>query len=172
MTDTFSHTTFMVCLFYISMIVGDLATLAAAFCYSMATVRIPQYAQKVEPLKLALGKSLVLTTIAVIGVATQMSGVPWYDVWPVLPHGNARQVIGLIAWSAVGPGAVSAYLHVKGQSMVSPTDAQIIFTSVPLWSAIIASIFLPDEKIGALTWIGGAGLVSAGLIATFSSGKK
>jgi drug/metabolite transporter (DMT)-like permease len=155
------------------MCVGDLATLAAAFCYSMATVRIPLYAKKVEPLKLALGKSLVLTTISVIGVATQMFGVPWSDIIPLhISQGHTVQVLSLIAWSAVGPGAVSAYLHVKGQSMVSPTDAQIIFTSVPLWSAIIASIFLPDERIGTLTWIGGAGLVIAGLIATFSADKK
>ena len=72
---------------------------------------------------------------------------------------------GIIIWSAVGPGALSAYLHVKGQSLVSPTDAQVVFAAVPLWSALIAAVVLPGERLGPLAWVGGGGMLLAGLVA-------
>jgi len=55
--------------------------------------------------------------------------------------------------------------HLQGQSLVSPTAAQIVFCSVPLWSALTAAAVLPGEPVGWATWVGGALVAAAGLLA-------
>jgi drug/metabolite transporter (DMT)-like permease len=134
----------------------------------MSTVRIPWYAQRVAPLRLAFGKSLVLAAVAAAALGTQAlalgGGPPTLgELWPACCDQSTAWA--LIAWSAVGPGALSAFLHVKGQSLVGPTDAQVVFATVPLWSAVLAWALLPGESVGALTWVGGGGLLVAGLVA-------
>jgi drug/metabolite transporter (DMT)-like permease len=173
--------------FFAGASLGDAGTLGAALAYSLSTVRIPLYASRVAPLKLAFGKSIALavttSTALLIGlVASSSSGggggdalfssASFTSFWP----GCCDQKLAfyLIAWSAVGPGALSAYLHVKGQSLVGPTDAQVVFSAVPLWSAVIAAIVLPGETVGPLAWVGGGGLLLAGVVAALdqSGGKK
>jgi drug/metabolite transporter (DMT)-like permease len=146
--------------------VGDALIIAAAFCYSAATVRIPVWAvrHRVPPLQLALGKSAFLAAVfaAALGLAMAAEGEPAAALWP-----GWRQPKGwaIILWSAAGPGALAALLHVKGQSLVSPTNAQIVFCSVPLWSALLAAVALPGEAVGEATWAGGAAIGAAGLVA-------
>lgn len=48
---------------------------------------------------------------------------------------------------------------------MSPAAAQIVFASVPLWSALLAAAVLPDEGVAARTWLGGALIAAAGLVA-------
>jgi drug/metabolite transporter (DMT)-like permease len=40
---------------------------------------------------------------------------------------------------------------------------QIIFTTIPLWSALIAIVFLHEAGLGALGWSGAAIIVVAGV---------
>lgn len=47
-----------------------------------------------------------------------------------------------------------------------PAEAQVIFSSVPLWSAGFAWLLLGGEELGPLTWVGGGALVVAGLVAS------
>jgi drug/metabolite transporter (DMT)-like permease len=119
---------------------------------------------RVAPLHLALGKSAFLAAVsaAALGLAMAAEGEPAAALWP-----GWRQPEGwaIILWSAAGPGALAALLHVKGQSLVSPTNAQIVFCSVPLWSALLAAVVLPGEAVGAATWGGGAAIGAAGLVA-------
>lgn len=58
----------------------------------------------------------------------------------------------------------------QGQKTVAPAQAQVIFSSKPLWSAGLAWFLLGGEELGPMTWVGGATLVVAGLIA--SSGDQ
>jgi len=169
--------------FFAGASIGDAATLGAALAYSLSTVRIPIYAARVDPLKLAFGKSIALsiTTSAALLIGVLSSGgadgngealfstASLASFWPGCC--DQKLVFYLIAWSAVGPGALSAYLHVKGQSLVGPTDAQVVFSAVPLWSAVIAAIFLPGETVGPLAWVGGGGLLLAGLVAALDPAK-
>jgi drug/metabolite transporter (DMT)-like permease len=157
---------------------GDATTLAAAFFYSLSTVRIPFYAQKMTPLKLACGKSVVLATLAMASLSVQVyslggaSGSAAEVLQELWPNATTQQAVwSLLVWSAVGPGALSAFLHVKGQSMVGPTDAQVLFATVPLWSALLAAAFLPGETVGPLTWVGGAGMLLAGGVAAFGGSR-
>eukprot|EP00890_Picochlorum_soloecismus_P006269 jgi/Picsp_1/6643/NSC_03986-R1_drug metabolite transporter superfamily len=152
---------------------GDVYILAATVCYSLATVRIPVYAKRVGALELAAGKSVVLAFISSIVVFWEISaaGVHGYEgmgqlLWPGWKE--QASAWGLLVWVAVGAGACSSYMHVKGQSMVTATDAQIVFSTVPLWSAILAWVILPNEHIGALTLAGGALMVVAGSVSALS----
>ena len=157
---------------------GDVTTLGAALAYSLSTVRIPIYAQRVRPLNLAFGKSVALAVTTSAALAFQVATTSGPDgpaaalgtLWPACCA--QPMVWGIIVWSALGPGAFSAYLHVKGQSMVSPTDAQVVFATAPLWSAIIAGVFLPGEVMGPMAWAGGAGLLFAALVAAFDQAGK
>lgn len=159
---------------------GDVVTLGAALAYSLSTVRLPRYAGRVPPLQLAFGKSLVLAvtsaTILALEVARESAtgGAPVATTLTALWPGISAQpaVWALVGWSAVGPGAVSAYLHVKGQSMVGPTDAQVVFSTVPLWSALLAAVVLPGETMGPLAWAGGAGMLIAGLVAALGQASS
>ena len=99
-------------------LLGDGLIVCAALCYSASTVRIPAWAvhRGVPSLHLALGKSAFLAAVSFAALAVQAwhlaaSGGAAGDLWP----GWRRSVAGwaLIAWSALGPGALAAFLHVK-----------------------------------------------------------
>ena len=53
----------------------------------------------------------------------------------------------------------------QGQSLVSPTEAQILFSTVPLWSILFVTLALGGEGGGLSTWLGGAAMVVAGVVA-------
>lgn len=53
----------------------------------------------------------------------------------------------------------------RGQASVSPTSAQAIYATTPLWSAMLSAALLREEVGGPLTWAGGAAVVAAGLLA-------
>lgn len=108
---------------------GDALTLLAALCYSAATVRIPVWAvrHRVSPLQIALGKAVALTAVAAAGLALEAAqaageGQSLAAFWPgwQQPEGWA-----ILAWAALGPGALASVLHVKvggsvGHARMSP----------------------------------------------------
>ena len=162
------------------LLAGDALTLAAALCYSAATVRIPVWAVRrgVSPLQLSLGKAAFLTAVSVAALGLQ-SGQPAAAGQSVADHLAAlwpgwQQAEGwaILLWVALGPGALGSVLHVRGQSLVSPTAAQIAFCSVPLWSAALAAATLPGETISAGTWAGGGTIAAAGLVAALGPGGR
>jgi hypothetical protein len=57
----------------------------------------------------------------------------------------------------------------QGQKDIAPAEAQVIFSSKPLWAVGLAWLLLGGEELGPLTWAGGGALVAAGLLA--SSGQ-
>lgn len=52
----------------------------------------------------------------------------------------------------------------QGQSKVPAAQAQIIFSSLPLWSAFFAAMLLHGEKMGIYGWLGGLIIVLAGIV--------
>lgn len=146
---------------------GDLYILGATVSYSLATVRIPSYAKNLSPLELAVGKSSVLALVASALLLYEIpQGGSIASLWPA--YQEQMSAWGCLLWAAVFCGALTAFLHVKGQSLVSATEAQLVFSTVPLWSAIIAAIILPNEHLGPLTWLGGAMMIVAGLVSSKS----
>lgn len=58
----------------------------------------------------------------------------------------------------------SVMVSIQGQGMVPPTEAQILFSTVPLWSVLFTALALQEEAGGVLTWVGGAAMVAAGVV--------
>jgi drug/metabolite transporter (DMT)-like permease len=149
---------------------GDMFILAATVVYSMATVRIPSYAKNVAPLELAAGKSSALAVVASMLLLFEFSPLDpepvehLVDLWPA--YQEQVSAWGGLLWAGVFCGALTAFLHVKGQSMVTATEAQLVFSTVPLWSAVIAAATLPDEHLGPLTCVGALLMVVAGFVST------
>jgi drug/metabolite transporter (DMT)-like permease len=149
---------------------GDLYILAATVTYSMATVRIPSYAKNISPLELAAGKSSALAVVASMLLLYEFSPMvaDHYDgiqqLWPA--YQDQLGAWGWLLWAGVSCGALTAFLHVKGQSMVTATEAQLVFSTVPLWSAVLAACTLPDEHLGPLTCLGAGLMMFAGYVST------
>lgn len=49
---------------------------------------------------------------------------------------------------------------------MAPAQAQVIFSSKPVWAAGLAWLVLGGEELGVLTWLGGGVLMAAGLLAS------
>lgn len=54
----------------------------------------------------------------------------------------------------------------QGQSSVPAAQSQVIFSSLPLWSALFATLLMQNENMGLLGWAGGMTIVVAGLVAS------
>jgi drug/metabolite transporter (DMT)-like permease len=54
-------------------------------------------------------------------------------------------------------------------SLIVLGQLQVIFTSIPLWSAGLAYIFLGEQAFGPLGWFGAACIIAAGLIIASSN---
>ncbi len=50
--------------------------------------------------------------------------------------------------------------------MVSAARAQVVYSTIPLWSALLAQLLLPGEAMGGLAWAGGAVMLGASLLAS------
>ncbi len=55
--------------------------------------------------------------------------------------------------------------------MVPPADAQVIFSTTPLWSLAFAFLLLGGEPMSSYTVAGGAAVVVAGVIASRKEGE-
>jgi drug/metabolite transporter (DMT)-like permease len=147
---------------------GDAAILSAAFFFSLATVRLGTYARRIPSVELAAAKSVVLGgaalgTFLVAAAGMAAAGEPVTTLWPGYDNPLSW---GVLVYSALGPGALAAFLHAKGQSVVPPAEAQVIFSTVPLWSIAFAYVLLGGEPMSEKTLVGGAAVVAAGIIAS------
>jgi len=70
----------------------------------------------------------------------------------------------VLAWAALGPGALAAVLQSGAQARVAAGRAQALFATVPLWSAALAGVAL-GERTGAAGWAGGLLIVAGGALA-------
>lgn len=151
---------------------GDAAVLSAAFFFSLAMVRLGTYARRIPSVELAAAKSVVLGGVAFVtflfaAASMTASGIPITDLWPGYDNPLSWAVM---IYCALGPGALAAFLHAKGQSVVPPAEAQIIFSSMPLWSVAFAFLLLGGEPMSEKTVVGGAAVVAAGFIASRKDG--
>ena len=54
----------------------------------------------------------------------------------------------------------------QGQAVVSSAQSQVIYSTVPVWSAILAFQFMPEETMGQTGYAGGVLVILAGFLAT------
>ncbi|DBA65614.1 TPA: hypothetical protein ACH3X2_002675 [Trebouxia sp. C0005] len=92
-----------------------------------------------------------------------MTGGKSTDYWS---GWNNAAVLLAVVWSALGPGALVAFLQSQGQAVVPSAQSQVIYSTVPLWSAVLAFKFMPEETMGTIGYAGGAVVILAGVLAT------
>jgi len=170
-----------------SSLAGDGFVLCAAAFYSAATFRLsvlaPVHASGASgsassPQALAAAKSAAFAAGAVLWAAASgdlFLGAGHGGPASLLPSAPAAAAAGgepplsfaaplVLAWAALGPGALAAVLQSGAQARVAAGRAQALFATVPLWSAALAGVAL-GERTGAAGWAGGLLIVAGGALA-------
>jgi drug/metabolite transporter (DMT)-like permease len=156
---------------------GDAWIIAAAVLYSLHVIRLGQYAPSTTPLSLATAKATVeaflgILTIAaslIIGkrdendvdVATYSSSlVAGLTSGTVSMSHDFLPVLGAILWTGCITCAYTIYAQSYGQARVPATDANLVYTIQPLFTAVFAYILL-GETLGPQSTIGASLIASA-----------
>uniref|UniRef100_A0A7S2HES8 EamA domain-containing protein n=1 Tax=Helicotheca tamesis TaxID=374047 RepID=A0A7S2HES8_9STRA len=170
---------------------GDLLIVSAAFVYTLHVVRLGRYAPYTTPIRLAASKAtteailsvgLVLALLFLTGSDDQASFVTQTSheistfftsiqnslTTNAIPITTLLPAVGAILWTGWITCAYTIYAQSFGQRRVSPTDANLIYTTQPLFSALFAWGIL-GETLGKEGYVG-AGLIGAALWLVTDSG--
>lgn len=96
--------------------------LLSALFYSLTIVRTPVYAKGTPAADLAAGKSLVMAGLGLAAAAASAAaqGQPLESLWP--GYGDPASW-GVLAWLAVGPGALAAFCQVQVRTRRLPAPS-------------------------------------------------
>lgn len=163
---------------------GDLFIVLAALSYTFHCIRLGQYAKETTPIKLAASKATTETFLSAALLAGIMSVGNAMDGDSALLSGavEARNeivsfisalaeggstpasalipAVGAVLWTGWVTVAYTIYAQSYGQRMVNPTDANLIYTVQPIFTALFAWGLL-GETLGAAGYAGGALIGSA-----------
>mmetsp|Transcript_27971 Transcript_27971/g.60934 ORF Transcript_27971/g.60934 Transcript_27971/m.60934 type:complete len:495 (-) Transcript_27971:15-1499(-) len=164
---------------------GDLLIIMAAVAYTMHVVRLGKYAQSSTPLRLAAAKAsseAVMSLVLIIGLVSVNNGVfgnnaPGFlektghevatylsafgESFSAADTSTLLPALGACLWTGWVTCAYTIYAQSFGQRRVSPTDANLIYTTQPLFSSLFAFALL-GETLGAPGIVGGS-LIAAAL---------
>lgn len=156
-------------------VLGDLLVLGACFFYALGTVRLSKYAAAIpDGVQLAAARQLAmaffsLTWVAYAAVQVVAKGQGIAALWP----GYADPASwALVLYVALITGALSSLLQTLGQGRVGAAQAQVIYSSTPLWSALFSMVLIGTDAMGPTGWVGGAMIVGAGLLASFAENLR
>lgn len=167
---------------------GDLLVCFSAIFYSLHLVRLGQVAKRVNPVNLGRAKSLTemfasataLTiaatffTDASISATTSSSSSSMFSTGIQLqsfftefishPMGQS-QIFFLFAimWNGVFSTALTTWAQTVGQQSVSATTANLVYSSQPMWAAVVSFLLLGDRET-SLSFFVGCGLLAIALI--------
>jgi drug/metabolite transporter (DMT)-like permease len=166
---------------------GDLLIVLAAFVYTLHVVRLGKYAKETTPLKLAASKAtteaflsvgLVSILMAVGGAAASSNSFLTYAqetgreisnflatisdgiASGAVPTSALLPALGATLWTGLVTCAYTIYAQSFGQRRVSPTDANLIYTVQPIFTALFAWGLL-GETLGPAGFVGAALIGSA-----------
>lgn len=176
---------------------GDAMILLAAAMYSWHVVRLGYFASQTTPLRLAACKATVeaiasvmsvlvllllasanlpggatpaareiqsfMNYIAVVGGTLTSSGRE-----TLLSSRDSLSILASILWTGWVTCAYTIYAQSYGQSRVQPTDANLIYTVQPIFTAVFAFALL-GETIGPTECVGGA-LIAASVYVVAADG--
>jgi len=156
---------------------GDILIMLAAVSYSMHVIRLGRYAKFTSPIGLAASKATVeaILSIGLVGalLATGSSTsidfinettseiqnyfVQMQDAISAgdFPPSGSGKALGACLWTGWITCAYTIYAQSFGQQRVNPTDANLIYTMQPVFSAIFAW-FLLGESLGTFGYAGAA----------------
>ncbi|KAG2442627.1 hypothetical protein HXX76_002712 [Chlamydomonas incerta] len=148
---------------------GVLYILASCLVWGMVTVRLGVHSARYPPLQLAAAAAITYAGLALLWLLAEIMSSPGAGLGDYLELGlllRNHTTAALLLWAGLGPGALSSYMQVLGQTIVPPAQAQVLFSSTPLWAALMAGLLLPGESMGPLAWLGGAVMLGASLLAS------
>lgn len=166
---------------------GDVLIIGAAVLYTLHVVRLGVYAKETTPMKLAASKATVETIFSallvgglaslstVLGEGSGLLGfasstgkeiVTFFTTFRgSLADGSLTlpillPAIGAVFWTGWITCAYTIYAQTFGQSRVSPTNANLIYTFQPIFTALFAWLLL-GETMGPSGFVGGAIIASS-----------
>ena len=161
---------------------GDALIIGAAALYTLHVVRLGAYAKESAPMKLAASKATAETIFSILlvgGLASLSSvlgegsgllgfasstGKEIVNFFASFKAGLANgsltfpvllPAIGAVFWTGWITCAYTIYAQSFGQSRVSPTSANLIYTFQPIFTALFGWLLL-GETMGPSGFIGGA----------------
>lgn len=152
---------------------GETFILLSAIFYSIHVVRVGRLSQIFSPLDLGFYKSFSECILCIVAIITSyLAGKGQaYDKYFVENIINLKFtddqffVYGFIAWNGLITTAYTTWAQNYGQSRISPTQANLIFSMQPLWASFFSYTLLGD-KPGITTVVGSLILLVAVILAS------
>ncbi|KAH6558156.1 hypothetical protein KP509_1Z076500 [Ceratopteris richardii] len=135
---------------------GDLEILLSALFYALCTVRLGDYAAKMEVLQLSSRLMVVSSVLAAVWFLIDPTEAKW-QLHPSAP------ILSAIIFSALVPGTLASLGQTLGQKFISPAEAQVYYSLQPFFSALFAALLLKEE-VDMTTWAAGLILFIATLL--------
>eukprot|EP00197_Chlamydomonas_leiostraca_P014654 CAMPEP_0202866508 /NCGR_PEP_ID=MMETSP1391-20130828/7791_1 /ASSEMBLY_ACC=CAM_ASM_000867 /TAXON_ID=1034604 /ORGANISM="Chlamydomonas leiostraca, Strain SAG 11-49" /LENGTH=465 /DNA_ID=CAMNT_0049546461 /DNA_START=308 /DNA_END=1705 /DNA_ORIENTATION=- len=150
-------------------ILGLTFVLASAVFFALSTVRLGRYSSRFNPLKLSTASTCSLGLLSLAWVVSSVIGRTdgFANELAVLDGMLASpSCLAVLLWVGLGPGALAAFLQATGQKSVPPAQAQVIYSTTPLWAAGFAILALDasDEAMGSIAWLGAAVMLGSSLM--------
>mmetsp|Transcript_43554 Transcript_43554/g.49409 ORF Transcript_43554/g.49409 Transcript_43554/m.49409 type:complete len:462 (+) Transcript_43554:62-1447(+) len=151
---------------------GDLLIVAAAVLYSFHVVRLSRYARTTTPLKLAASKSNTEAVLSIAVVSYLLFVGQQQDVTTFVTDLSAGLQSGTITlttltpailavlWTGIVTCAYTIFAQSYGQARISPTEANLLYTIQPLYTAFFGFLLL-NEKLGRAGIVGALFIASA-----------
>ena len=138
--------------------------------YSLWIVRLGRYSTQFSPLNLTLTKNSFLSLYSLAFLLLPFPGSESIQ-------GLSREMAALfsspekcliIGWLGLGPSALAGYLQAVGQKVVPAAQAQVIFSTTPLFASAIAYFVLDasEEAMGGIAWVGAGLMILASVVAS------
>lgn len=141
---------------------GDLWVLSGALCWSSYLFRLSCIGDSLDEIQLQGVKTFILAilySIWFIAASIQSDSLLW-------PGWKNPFVWMLVFYSAAGPGTIVDIIQQIGQSAVSASEANIILSMEPVFTAILGLLLL-GEGTTLLEGLGGLLIVLASIISSF-----
>ncbi|KAJ9533472.1 hypothetical protein QJQ45_026533 [Haematococcus lacustris] len=152
---------------------GQIFVLVSAVFFALSTVRLGRYSSMFPPLQLSTACTSGLGLGSLAWLAYSIFDAPdgWESELGML-NAMAQSPVALLTviWVGLGPGALAAFLQAVGQKNVPPAQAQVIYSTTPLWAAAFAFLALDasDEAMGGIAWAGAAVMLASSLLTALS----
>ncbi|GMI45633.1 hypothetical protein TrCOL_g13786 [Triparma columacea] len=159
-----------------SSLTGDLLIFLASILYSLHVVRLGDISKSCSPLTLAASKAsyellygtiLILSSLLLSPYLPLPSDLSSFTTFFTVSLPNILSsptsltpIILATLWTGLITCAYTIFAQSYGQRTIPPSDANLIYTTQPVWSAIFAYVAL-GEKLEGVGWLGAAVIFAA-----------